>query len=71
VIADNGFISSLAIDSDFQKVLRQDGPWKIDGEWWDKQFDRKYYEVGINKGERYLVFRDLKSGNWFLQGVFD
>jgi len=71
VIADNGFISCISIDSNFQKVIRQDGPWKIDGQWWDKPFERKYYEVGLNKGEKYLIFCDLKSGKWFLEGVFD
>ena len=71
VIADNGFISYVSIDSDFQKVLRQDGPWKTDGKWWERSFERKYYEVGLNKGERYLVFRELRSGKWFLKGIFD
>jgi len=71
VIADNGFISYVSIGSNFQKVLRQDGPWKTDGKWWERPFERKYYEVGLNKGEKYLIFRELRSGKWFLKGVFD
>jgi hypothetical protein len=71
VIADNGFIGFVAIDSDFQKVVGQDGPWKIDGKWWERSFERKYYEVGLSKNEKYLIFYDLKSGKWFLQGIFD
>lgn len=71
VIADNGFINYVSIDSDFQKVLRQDGPWKTDGKWWERSFERKYYEVGLNKSEKYLIFRELRSGKWFLKGVFD
>ncbi len=71
VTADDGLISSVSVDSGFQKVIKQDGPWKIDGKWWDKSFERKYYEVELNKGNKYLVFHDLKSTGWFLQGIFD
>lgn len=71
VIADNGFISYVSIGSNFQKVLRQDGPWKTDGKWWERPFERKYYEVGLNRSEKYLIFRELRSGKWFLKGVFD
>jgi hypothetical protein len=34
-------------------------------------FARDYYEVALDDGGVYRVFRDLSSGEWFLDGIYD
>lgn len=57
------------------KVVRADGPERIEQEWWLQQGPhRDYYHVEDEEGQRYWVFRlghyDDKRCQWFLHGVF-
>lgn len=57
------------------KVVRADGPERIEQEWWLQQGQhRDYYHVEDEEGQRYWVFRlghyDDKRCQWFLHGVF-
>ncbi len=42
--------------------------WRLDDEWWRQQpVSRMYYECVVDQGIRATVFRDLVSGQWYLQ----
>jgi protein ImuB len=68
------------------RVVSIAGPWRRDGEWWKSApqsrsssggdpagagFARDYFELALDDGGVYRVFRDLKSERWFLDGVYD
>ena len=55
------------------RVMARAGPWRHDGEWWREVagFVRNYYELALDDGGVYRVFRDLNSGRWYLDGVYD
>jgi hypothetical protein len=52
-------------------IAQRRGPWELSGRWWDREFDRRYFEVETGAGERYLLFCDRPGACWYLQGVFD
>ena len=44
---------------------------RITGEWWKVGFERDYHHVLLDGGILWWVFRDLRTHQWFLHGVFD
>jgi len=47
------------------------GPERIETGWWDGQDVRRdYFQASNPAGLRLWVFRDLRSRNWYLQGLF-
>jgi protein ImuB len=47
------------------------GPHRLCGEWWQRPFDRSYYWLALEGGERLWVYRDEDEGNFFVQAVAD
>jgi protein ImuB len=47
------------------------GPFRLSESWWEHAVERDYYQLVDNGGALLLVFRDLRDGCWYLQGVFD
>lgn len=61
--------------SKIHKIVRADGPERIEQEWWLQQGQhRDYYRVEDEEGNRYWLFRlghyDDKTYQWFLHGFF-
>lgn len=57
------------------KIVRADGPERIEQEWWIQQGQhRDYYRVEDEEGCRYWIFRsghyDDKISEWFIHGFF-
>ena len=46
------------------------GPERIETRWWEKTARRDYFIAQHESGARYWVYRDLRSRQWFVQGVF-
>jgi len=43
--------------------------WRIDDEWWRKEpIVRLYYSVQLAAGDRWVMYKDLVSGQWYRQG---
>ena len=43
--------------------------WLVEDRWWtEKPLRRRYWEVVDARGRNLVVFHDLRSGGWFLQG---
>jgi len=47
------------------------GPFRLSESWWEHPVERDYYQLVDPSGALVLVFRDLRDGGWYLQGVFD
>jgi protein ImuB len=47
------------------------GPFRLSESWWEHPVERDYYQLVDAAGALVLVFRDLRDGGWYLQGVFD
>jgi protein ImuB len=58
------------------KIIKADGPERIEQEWWLQQGQhRDYYSVEDEDGQRYWLFRlghydGNKAVQWFLHGFF-
>ena len=67
---------SFRYKEQLHKVVKADGPERIEQEWWIQEGKhRDYYAVEDEEGRRYWVFRsghynDTKSPQWFLHGFF-
>ena len=44
--------------------------WRISERWWPQPIDREYLRV-TGPGWLALIFRDLLSGGWFLERIYD
>ena len=58
------------------KVRNASGPWRSSGSWWDKagawQREEWDVELKMNSGTGvYRIFRELPSGQWFVEGMYD
>jgi hypothetical protein len=61
----------LASSSSHWKVIDWQGPERLSGEWWDEGFERDYYQVVTERGERLWVYFDPGTQAIFLHGYFD
>ena len=62
----------------YGKVVGLAGPWRTMGDWWrTDMWARDEWDISIgSKGDRhsqalYRLYRELKSGNWFVAGSYD
>ncbi|HEV7733906.1 MAG TPA: DNA polymerase Y family protein [Candidatus Binatia bacterium] len=54
------------------RVVGSAGPWRIAAEWWGgRPCAREYYDLELTDGGLYRCFRELVSGGWFVDGVYD
>lgn len=58
------------------RVLQACGPWRSSGSWWDQsgQWQREEWDVELavnGASGLYRIFRDLPSGQWFVEGMYD
>jgi len=49
------------------KVESVNETWRIDDEWWRQTISRLYFEAMLEGGKRVVLFKDLITGNWFMQ----
>ena len=48
------------------------GPERIAGQWWQGHFKtRDYFDVEVEAGQRFWIFRVAETGRWFLHGEFE
>lgn len=52
-------------------VARSAGPWRTSGGWWEGGWDRDEWEVAIAGGVCYRLFRERRSGGWFIEALID
>ena len=60
-------------------VIQASGPWRSSGTWWDhaSQWQREEWDVDLNFNSLngasglYRIYRDLQTGQWFVEGMYD
>jgi protein ImuB len=71
----------------YGKVVCAAGPWRTTGEWWRTDtWARDEWDVAIESGSKtkeagghgssrlqvlYRIYRELRSGTWFVEGIYD
>lgn len=58
------------------EVLHAAGPWRSSGAWWDanENWNRDEWDVNLcldGTAGLYRVYRDLLTGQWFVEGMYD
>lgn len=60
-----------ALVPDDLRIVRAWGPERIETGWWRGPTTRRdYWRVETDAHQQYWVFRDLRSGRWYLHGMF-
>jgi protein ImuB len=48
------------------------GPWRLEEGWWTGEpADRDYWDVELESGGLYRIYRDRAAGEWFADGIYD
>lgn len=49
------------------------GPWTVEESWWSKRgaVNRAYWDIELENGGIYRIFRDQLTGEWFADGIYD
>lgn len=60
----------------YGKVIKLSGPWRTTGDWWrNDRWARDEWDVAIESSKErltiYRIYRELSSGNWFIEGNYD
>lgn len=45
--------------------------WRVDQGWWRKRVWREYFKLTTQTGLLVIIYRDVPSGAWFLQRLYD
>lgn len=45
--------------------------WRVDAGWWRLRIWREHYKLTTHSGLLVIVYRDLASGAWYLQRLYD
>jgi len=57
---------------DGQRVVGCAGPWRASGAWWDVDaWARDEWDVALGDGTLCRLARDLRTGEWCVDGVYD
>lgn len=53
-------------------VVRSAGPWKTSGEWWTSTaWNREEWDVALDDGALYRIYREMPACDWYVHGVYD
>ncbi|QEF98020.1 DNA polymerase IV [Stieleria maiorica] len=64
-------LPTFRVEGQLHRVAEFWGPERIETGWWDgPTIRRDYYRVETETGKVWWVFRELKTGDWFLHGRF-
>jgi protein ImuB len=59
----------------YGKVVNLAGPWRTSGDWWRDDWARDEWDVALESNREqlavYRIYRELNSGNWFIEGNYD
>ena len=54
------------------RVLESAGPWRTSGDWWiEDAWARDEWDVALSDSALYLLYRDRRNGQWFVEGAYD
>jgi len=72
----DGVPAWIAFQGLFGPIVNANGPWNSSGDWWrEDRWAREEWDVGIESRAKgfglYRIYRDVASGRWFAEGVYD
>ncbi len=54
------------------RVRVASGPWALEENWWDDDpVDRDYWDVELEDGAVYRIYRDRRDDGWYADGIYD
>jgi protein ImuB len=53
------------------RIADRAGPWRASGDWWDVAWSREEWDVALESGGLYRIYRDTLQGVWFVEGEVD
>ncbi len=54
------------------RVRIASGPWGLEEGWWSGEaVERDYWDVELTRGGLYRLYRERRSGDWFVDGIYD
>jgi protein ImuB len=54
------------------KIVTATGPWRTSGDWWTSSpWDRDEWDIGLQDGSLYRIYREPATSRWFVEGSFD
>jgi len=57
---------------DGRRIVGCAGPWRASGGWWDEEaWARDEWDVALVDGTLCRLARDLRTGQWCVDGVYD
>jgi len=62
---------TIRYEGRWRKVETVLSRWRMHQEWWKRPVERDYFRVRLDGGVICEVFRDISSGLWQLQRVYD
>ncbi|UCC89485.1 MAG: hypothetical protein JSV81_09280 [Anaerolineales bacterium] len=45
--------------------------WRVDMDWWRGRIWREYFKLTTHTGLLVIVYRDVLTGRWYLQRLYD
>jgi hypothetical protein len=45
--------------------------WRVDVDWWRGRVWREYFKLTTHTGLLVIVYRDVLTGHWYLQRLYD
>jgi hypothetical protein len=45
--------------------------WRVDQSWWQRAICREYFVLRTHTGLLVMLYRDVHSGQWYLQRLYD
>lgn len=45
--------------------------WRVDQDWWRRRVWREYFKLATQTGLLVIIYRDLLTGQWYLQRLYD
>jgi protein ImuB len=68
----DGAIASIVYRGVSCKVEDSVGPERIESGWWSGPTHRRdYFRIILETGDWWWIYRDLRSGVWYLHGAMD
>ena len=52
-------------------ISERAGPWRASGDWWDVAWSREEWDVALQGGGVYRIYRDRLREEWFVEGELD
>ena len=70
-VADDGRPKAFMWEHQRYQVSVITDQWRIDEGWWIVRIWREYYEILTDTGLMVVIYKNLLTGQWFLQWMFD